>query len=499
MHSSGTKPHAARRHSIQTQLVGMFLISTLFVFGINLYLFHEINVMMGQIESVFSSNTAMNDLQTMLSDVQSSMTEYLNTKSSDSMEEYFRCQQLYSDAIQNLNSAPRNDPDALLEKDICGMSESYLALADAAVEAKRGRKADEYGDLYGQAAALYGYLDTAIYSLNNTRFQGNSRNYGVLLHSFRSFEVIDSILLCLTALMNAALSVLLLRRITQPLEKLAEAANIVASGELEVPPLAVRGNNEVSVVSVAFNQMVKNLRSNLEKLEESMAAESALREKELLMENHLKEAQLQSLQAQINPHFLFNTLNAGAQLAMMEGADKTYVYVQNVADFFRYNVQNREGSVTLADELELVDHYLYIMNVRYGGEISYEAHVDDGLKNLQMPSMILQPIIENCVKHGLRDIDRPGRIVLTVERQEDTVRIRIRDNGKGMDRKTLDDAVQKGTHAGKTAEGGVGLHNVAMRLQLFYGRGDVMSVYSAGRDQGVETTIQIPLEEAQDV
>lgn len=95
------------------------------------------------------------------------------------------------------------------------------------------------------------------------------------------------------------------------------------------------------------------------------------------MEAHLKDAKLKYLQAQINPHFLFNTLNAGAQLAMMEGADKTYQYVQNVADFFRYNVKRDDEPVTLSNEIELVDNYIYILNVRFSGEIKYRKNIDE--------------------------------------------------------------------------------------------------------------------------
>ena len=133
-----------------------------------------------------------------------------------------------------------------------------------------------------------------------------------------------------------------------------------------------------------------------------MEIQQSLKEKELMMEAHLKDAQLKYLQAQINPHFLFNTLNAGAQLAMMEGADRTYDYVQNVAEFFRYNVKKGNETVTVREEIELVDNYIYILNVRFSGEIHYEKKIEESLLSIQMPGMILQPVVENCVNHGIR-------------------------------------------------------------------------------------------------
>lgn len=96
-------------------------------------------------------------------------------------------------------------------------------------------------------------------------------------------------------------------------------------------------------MTAAFNQMVVSLKDNMEQARQRIALESAMKEKQLLMEAHLKDTQLKYLQSQINPHFLFNTLNACAQLAMLEGADRTYTYVQNVADFYRYNVRKKDG------------------------------------------------------------------------------------------------------------------------------------------------------------
>ena len=176
------------------------------------------------------------------------------------------------------------------------------------------------------------------------------------------------------------------------------------------------------------------------------------------MESHLKDARLKYLQAQINPHFLFNTLNAGAQLAMMEGADKTYEYVQTVADFFRYNVKKQDKPVSIREEVHLIDNYIQILNVRFSGDIKYEKHIDETLLNIEMPSMILQPIVENCVNHGIREMGDKGVIVLKVYRQDNEVCISIKDNGKGMSEEVIDN-ILNGTltvDRDKTDSNGIG-------------------------------------------
>ena len=225
------------------------------------------------------------------------------------------------------------------------------------------------------------------------------------------------VILGVVALMNLALIYLMTKEMIQPLRRLAEAAEKVGEGELTTDLVEVTTQDEIGVVTNAFNEMVLGIRRYIVQLKDSMEQESAMKEKALKTEAHLKDAQLKYLQAQISPHFLFNTLNAGAQLAMMEDADRTYTYIQNVADFFRYTMKDRDDT-TLADELTQVQHYIYILNVRFSGEIQFESHVDEECLNVMMPSMVLQPIVENSVNYGIRNIDWQGRINLTVTRED---------------------------------------------------------------------------------
>jgi len=278
---------------------------------------------------------------------------------------------------------------------------------------------------------------------------------------------------------------------------LSEAANMVAEGKLDITLVEITSHDEVAVVSHAFNQMVRNLKSYIEQLKDSMESESAMKEKELLTAAHLKDAQLKYLQAQINPHFLFNTLNAGAQLAMMENAEKTYTYVQNVADFFRYNVQKNNGNVTLEKEIELVDNYIYILNVRFSGDIHFNKKVDESLINVQVPSMILQPIVENCINYGIRGMEGKGIIEMSVYREDDSICISIRDNGIGMKQEKIKEIMEGQIKVSDLSSdsNGVGIGNVISRLRLFFDRENVIEITSMGENLGTEVAIFIPLEE----
>lgn len=249
------------------------------------------------------------------------------------------------------------------------------------------------------------------------------------------------------------------------------------------------------MVTRAFNTMVESLGIYMEKTKASMEKEQQMMERELLMENHLKEAQLKYLQSQINPHFLFNSLNAGAQLAMMEDAEKTGIFLGKMADFFRYNVKKGEEDATLEEELDAVDNYIYILNVRFAGDIHFTKEVDAEVENVRVPSMILQPVVENAVNHGIRDIDWEGHIDLKVCRQEELLEISIRDNGKGMTQSQIEKVLsgQAGTDTQQSDSTGIGMNNVISRLELYYAQEGLMNIYSEGEGKGTEVVITVPL------
>lgn len=478
--------------SIQTKLIAVFLLTSLVLLAVNLVLHQSMNRMTQRIDQVYAVNVSLNELQQVLDQVQDAMTEYLNTKSSDSMEDYYKYEQEYRRLSQELNQDISSQERKIMEKNIRALSEQYLSATNYTVELKRGRNVEKYKVSYEEATNLYDVLVTFIYSLNNQQFMQNSDNYAVMLDALRYSQISNMVILGVVALMNLALIYLMTKEMIQPLRRLAEAAEKVGEGELTTDLVEVTTQDEIGVVTNAFNEMVLGIRRYIVQLKDSMEQESAMKEKALKTEAHLKDAQLKYLQAQISPHFLFNTLNAGAQLAMMEDADRTYTYIQNVADFFRYTMKDRDDT-TLADELTQVQHYIYILNVRFSGEIQFESHVDEECLNVMMPSMVLQPIVENSVNYGIRNIDWQGRINLTVTREDGYICVSIRDNGIGMSQDKIDRIMEGRLERQELSKNsnGVGLDNVIQRLRLFYDREDVLEITSVGPNMGTEVAVKL--------
>ena len=293
--------------TLRQKLVALFAMTSCFIVLVNMFTYATISRMMGRVEDVYISNVNLNDLSNGLDALQLAMTAYLSTKSSDAMEDYYRKEQDYRELIDTLNRQPTDNEVLLTEKNIYGLSQSYLKLTGEIIQAKRGRNVEKYAALYSDAKELYGEINTSIYSLNNQQFKNNSVTYRALVESLRYMELITIIVLVLVLVGNASLIVMSTRSITEPLKLLADAADEVAKGNFEIAQLPVGQLDEVGIVTGAFNQMVTSIRNYIGQLRDTMERESQLKERELMMQSHLKDAQLKYLQAQINPHFLFNT------------------------------------------------------------------------------------------------------------------------------------------------------------------------------------------------
>ncbi|MCR5773838.1 MAG: histidine kinase [Lachnospiraceae bacterium] len=424
----------AKKILVEMLFVGIALLVS------NMLLYLRINDLVDRLNSVYSVNLNLTDLSDSLNEVQENMYRYLEIRDYDSLSNYYRSEEEFRQQYRTLSDEIVDEPVKIMERNIRGMSESFLAAADRAVSAKRGNNVDAYVANYETAMKLYNYIGDSVSTLNREQFISNRQNYLTLQRALRTMEITSVLILIAVMAVTIALLPALTRNIISPIV-----------------------------------------------------------ERELMMQNHLKEAQLRFLQSQINPHFLFNCLNAGVQLAEMEDDERTSVFLERMADFFRYNVKKGNEESTIREEVEMVNNYIYILNVRFAGEIDFKTDIDDSVLDCHMPSMILQPIVENSVNHGIRGQEADSSIFLTVRDGGDDIEIIVRDTGTGMTEEQINSIFEKSGNISESGSTGIGMDNVISRLRLFFDRDDVLEIYSEGLDKGTSVSIRIPKREEEDV
>jgi predicted hydrocarbon binding protein/anti-sigma regulatory factor (Ser/Thr protein kinase)/phosphopantetheinyl transferase (holo-ACP synthase) len=219
----------------------------------------------------------------------------------------------------------------------------------------------------------------------------------------------------------------------------------------------------------------------------------------------LKEAKLKALESQVNPHFLFNTINVIAKLAFLEGATETEAMAYALADLMRYSLRSSSDTnrlVTLRDEVEHARQYLLIQKTRFRDRLQFNLEIDEMALDIRVPPLSIQPIIENAFVHGLEPSERPGQLLLSVQRAREYVVISIQDNGVGISGEHVHkllageaDSVSDHWSAHTT---GLGLIHVRNRLRYYYGE-QCQLVIESELGSGTTVRVLLPLSGAPDI
>lgn len=235
----------------------------------------------------------------------------------------------------------------------------------------------------------------------------------------------------------------------------------------------------------AISLMQEKLSSkNRELIEEIKAREN--------LEKALKDSEMKALQLQIKPHFMFNVLDNIASLAMIENAERTRELVYLFAEIMRYIVKNADKIVKVNEEIDEIKKYLKIQAIRFGGKINYNIDIDENIKDIGIPSMIIQPFVENSVIHGIEKKEGNGSIEILGYSFEENIIFEVRDDGVGMTKHRLKEVMESfeaKTIVGKST--GLGISNVNKRIMYTYGSEYKVSIKSSP-NIGTTVIIKIP-------
>lgn len=484
-----------KRLSVRRQLSLSFALTIAIILIVNIIVFLIIDAELKGYDEAYSSNKYNSSFSDKIDEVQVNLTDYALTKSSISMEEYYKKIEDLKKIVDNINYSEIDEKVWGMQKDLVMMTQEYIVLTNETVQNKRGGNIQKYKESYDKATKMYSYIKDYLYSVNIAQFQLNNDKYAAVKSSMHYLEITSILIIVLVTCCTYTLLSFFASRVTGPIAGLAKNAKEISDGNFNVEINSQDREDEIGVLSRTFKKMLVSIKEYMENEKRNIEEKRDIRERELKLEAKAKDAELKYFQAQTDPHFLFNTLNAGMQLAMLEGAPKTCSYVENVAKFFRYNLKKDDGITLIEDELKLVDYYVAILDVRFGGEIRLIKDIDESLIYTQIPKMVIQPLIENSVNHGIRDMEGKGMIFLSVYKEDENCVISVADNGKGMDEdlkaKILDGAYVK--EKGDNNGNGVGLINIISRLKLFYNKEDVVEFPHTGENSGFEVVIRIPL------
>ncbi|SFB01749.1 Histidine kinase-, DNA gyrase B-, and HSP90-like ATPase [Lentibacillus halodurans] len=247
--------------------------------------------------------------------------------------------------------------------------------------------------------------------------------------------------------------------ITRPLEKLSAAAEEVASGELQGEPIHIRTNDELRLLGDTFNQM----RAKIHDLFEEVQDQSEL-------DRLVKEMELKHLQNQVNPHFLFNTLNTISKMAYMEEAKSTSGLIDSASALLRHSLGEIDHRVPLKDEVKVVQDYFHIQKIRFSERVTFHLEIDERCLDIEVPQLTLQPLVENAFIHGIEGKEEGGTISLVIYQKHGNVIVEVRDDGVGMGQSKMDQIISltRQQQEGVGHSTGIGLTNVIRRLELVF-------------------------------
>ena len=321
--------------------------------------------------------------------------------------------------------------------------------------------------------------DGKLYSISRSEKTGwtvvDCTNVKELLSKSRqaqSVYVLTAIILVIVALL---FSRFMARSITLPIQKLRDSMKKVQEGDFSVSDVVVDSKNEIGSLTKSFDVMTHRIHE--------------LMEQNVHEQEEKRKSELKALQSQINPHFLYNTLDSIIWMAEGKKNEEVVLMTASLARLLRQSISNEDEVVPIANEVEYARGYLTIQKMRYKDKLEYQIEVDSSILYIPLIKLVLQPIIENAIYHGLKYKESKGLLIVKGFMKDGNAVLQVIDDGVGMDEETLAHIYDK--HKVNYHSNGVGVYNVQKRLKLYYGE-DYGITYTSELGKGTTATITIP-------
>ena len=375
----------------------------------------------------------------------------------------------YSTLVNELKSSEFDDKNLiLLRNEDNGMIANSYSLDFSKAEEYRGKM-----ELTKKSISTYKY-ETKKYGWKVEVIVSKASLYSKFGSVLNTFVLI----VIITVVFSIVLSYILAKKITKPINQLVLIMQDLSKGDFNARVDEVE-NRDIQVLSDGFNKMsyhIKQLMDNLRKKDYESA-----------------NARFLALQAQINPHFLYNTLETIRSIAIRNQVESIADMAKSMADIFRYSVDSTKEEVILKDELKHVKNYINIQKIRYKERLNVEFNIDESLLNYKIIKLVIQPLVENAIYHGIDMKKEAGKLCIECSKFEDKVLISVSDNGIGIKKQDLEELRKNLENSiDRKINKSIGLINVNSRLKLYYGENCSLSIES-DYDIGTKVYFKIPI------
>lgn len=388
-------------------------------------------------------------------------------------------------------------------REVVDLNNTVMTYLDASDELIRGireyletRSVDNLGELqkqYSEQQRIYSYVVIGFQNAYSARLSFLNNMQDQIEDSILRIVYSVTALLIAAGLFAGGYAVKSMRSMKHSFDVLEDGIDAFKKDVRNAPMIELHTSDEFEELADAFNNSQIVIRNQMDSLAESARDKEKLAEMEkenLRIYGKLQKNNLDFLQARINPHFLFNTLNMITAQANIENADKTAELLETTAEFLRYNLDNISNTVTMQQEFNNLQDYIKIEKTRYGDRFRIETSISRDVYEQHMPCMVLQPLVENSISHGVGTLISGGWITIRAFREDSRVIMEVTDNGNGMSEEQIH-AMYESLKNGDDYSKHIGIRNIYRRLQLFYNNDVNLTLQS--QNPGLCIRISVPL------
>ncbi|KIY22191.1 sensor histidine kinase [Mesobacillus subterraneus] len=413
-----------------------------------------------------------------------SLNHYLINPTPSTLSEFTQHQRKLKKLKESPALANFKGANALAKEDFYHTVGTLIEQESEVIRSFEQKDLEAYTQRYAKAEKTARFLQEEGENLVDLELSFYQPLYYDILTQTEKMNRLGAYMVVVTILLSAGFAILLSESITHPISRLVQAARQVSKGNLAIEFPRFPERNEIGILAETFRQMLKDIRDLMAKNLESLQKDKVV-----------KELELKALQSQINPHFLFNTLNILSNLAMIEGAEETSDLTVSVSNLIRYNLRKLDQPVTLREEINHAKEYFIIQKARFRDRVSFISEIEEEALDQLIPCLTLQPIIENAFVHGIEGMEQGAVIRLTVRKLVDSIEIRISDNGSGITEEIrsalLNFDQEDALPISKGHSTGLGTKNVFKRLHLFYGKDKLVDI-AAEQPTGTTVIFNLP-------